>query len=133
VTAASSPPSNSNVDVAEDQCQEQDRIIEENVDHTPTPPPPPSLVYDINHLPHDPSERLPSKVIILMIKMQFIEHIFLKVCSNHMHMDSQKEELEREIVNSIWYGFINIIGLNIVSKEGFCVSFCMLFIQIQQM
>jgi hypothetical protein len=72
-TAASSPPSNSNIDVVEDQCQELDRIIEEDVDHTPTPPPP-ALVYDINHIPHDPSERLPSKVILLMIKMQFIHY-----------------------------------------------------------
>ena len=58
VIVASSLPSNPDVDVAENQSQEEERIIEENIDDTPLPAPPPPPVYDINHLPHDPGERL---------------------------------------------------------------------------
>jgi hypothetical protein len=58
-----------NRDPVEDQPQEQERVIEENVDNTPSNlptdpvddavPPPPTHVYDGNHLPQDPGERLP--------------------------------------------------------------------------
>ena len=51
---APSPSSNPDVNVVEDQPQEQERVIEENVDHTP----PPAPAYDVDRLPHDPGERL---------------------------------------------------------------------------
>src|SRR5438128_2002700 len=60
--AATSSPSLALVaTVAEDQPEEQERVTEEIVNPMPSSPPlpPPSPVYDINCLPHDPSERLP--------------------------------------------------------------------------
>jgi hypothetical protein len=51
-----------------------------------------------------------------MIKMQFKEHIFGKVHSNLLHMNLRKDKLAPEIVALMLYGFINIIGLNIVSR-----------------
>uniref|UniRef100_A0A0A9FVX4 Uncharacterized protein n=1 Tax=Arundo donax TaxID=35708 RepID=A0A0A9FVX4_ARUDO len=64
----------------------------------------------------------PFKIILLMIKMQFEEHIFLKVHSNLMHMIFQKGKLEIESVNSLVYGFINMIGLNIASRRILCFA-----------
>src|SRR5436189_6275282 len=64
----------------------------------------------------------PLKVILLMIKMQFEEHIFLKVHSNLIHMFFQNERLQQEIVNSILYGFKIMTGLNIVSKRILCFA-----------
>ena len=57
---------------------------------------------------------------MLMIKIQFEEHIYLKVHSNVMGMIFQKGRSEIEIVTLMWYGFIIIIGLNIVSKRMLC-------------
>lgn len=42
--------------------------------------------------------------------------MFLKAHLNLIHIILRKEKLEIEIGNSKFYGFINIIGLNIVSR-----------------
>jgi len=46
--------------MVEDETREQERVIEEIVKPKPYSPPlvPSPLVYDINMLPHDPSESL---------------------------------------------------------------------------
>jgi hypothetical protein len=49
-----------------------------------------------------------------MIKKQFKDHIFGKVHSNILQMNLRKEMLAPEIVALMLYGFINIIGLNII-------------------
>jgi hypothetical protein len=69
-----------------------ERVIEEIVNPMPPSlPQPPSPVYDIDFLPHVPGEKQPIQVILLMIKMQFEEHVLLKVHSNLLHMIFQKE------------------------------------------
>ena len=62
------------------------------------------------------------QVIILMIKMQLEEPIFLEGHSNLMHMSFQNEELVIEIVVSHAYGLPNIIGLNIASRWILCFA-----------
>ena len=56
------------------------------------------------------------QVNMLMIRMQFEEHIFLEVHFNHMHMNSQIGNLEIEIAILILCGFKIFLGLNIVSR-----------------
>ena len=64
------------------------------------------------------------EVIILIIKMQLEEHIFLEGHSNLMHMSFQNEKLGIEIVVSHLYGLPNMIGLNIASRWILCFAFC---------
>ena len=64
--AASSPPASPATKVIEEEHQEQSSVLLEAIEVDVLPPqlqpqsPTPLLlpVYDINHLPHDPSERL---------------------------------------------------------------------------
>jgi hypothetical protein len=62
-------------------------------------PPPPTL-YDASRLPHDPSEGNILQTTMLMIMMQFEEHILLllEIHFNHLHINSQIGKLKIEIV-----------------------------------
>jgi hypothetical protein len=64
----------------------------------------------------------PLQVSMLIIMMQFEEHIFLEVNFSHMHMSSQKGGLEIDNVISILCGFTIFLGLNIVSRKMLCFA-----------
>jgi hypothetical protein len=70
------------------------------------------------------------QVTMLMITMQFEEHIFLEVHFNHMHMNSQIGKLEIEI--TILYGLKNFLGLNIVSRKMLHFALCATYSKVKQ-
>ena len=69
----------------------------------------------------------PFKAMLLMIKMQFKEHIFLKVHCNHLHIIFQKEKLGIEIVNSILYGLQHHWLEYSIKKDSVFCFICYLF------
>ena len=119
------PPPAPDQSIVEEHNQEEDRVqVEEIADPLPSPPlaspPPPASkppAYDINRLPYDPGEKLPLKIILLMIKMQFVEHILLKVLANLIYMIFHTETLEAYLVDSVYNGCIIMSGSNIVSRR----------------
>jgi hypothetical protein len=64
------------------------------------------------------------QVTILMIMMQFEEHIFLEVYFNHMYMNSQIGKLEIMIAILILCGFKIFLGLNVMSKKMLHFALC---------
>jgi hypothetical protein len=72
------------------------------------------------------------QVTMLMITMQFKEHIFLEVHFNHMHMNSQIGKLEIEIVILILCGFKFFLGLNIVSRKMLHFALCVTYSKVKQ-
>ena len=66
----------------------------------------------------------PLQIILSMIKMQFDDLISLKAHTNLMLMNLKVEKLDIGIDNSILYGFINILGLNIVSRRKSHFALC---------
>jgi hypothetical protein len=113
------------------QEQVEERINEEIVDPMPSALPPPTL-YDVSCLPHDSGERQPIASTILMITMQFEEHIFLEVHFNHMDMNSQIGKLEIEIAILILCGFKIFLGLNIVSRKMLHFALCATYSKVKQ-
>jgi hypothetical protein len=113
--------------MVEEHPQEQERVIEEIVNprtSSPPPiiledvsPPPPPPVYDINRLPHDLGERLPIESYPVNDQDAIRRAYILRVHFILMHIFFQKEKLEKEIANSILYGFTSMIGLNIASRR----------------
>jgi hypothetical protein len=97
------------------------RTSEENVGNssTPTPslmPPPPPLVYDLGRLPQDLAKRLP--IVSYPINDQdAIRRAYILKCpfKPYTH-DFKKERVVLGIGHSMLHCFINIIGLNIVSR-----------------
>jgi hypothetical protein len=93
--------------LVEEQNQEQDRVVVE--DHVPSPVRP-----QHRHRPHRRHwfmtsiafhmiqvKGCPLKIILLMIKMQFVEHILLEVLANLIHMIFHQHTLEANLVDSI--------------------------------
>jgi hypothetical protein len=72
------------------------------------------------------------QVNMLMIMMQFEEHIFLEVHFNHMHMNSQIGKLEIEIAILILCGFKIFLGLNIVSRKMLHFALCATYLKVKQ-
>jgi hypothetical protein len=83
--------------VSTPQEQEEERINEEIVNPMPSAPSPPThfMMLVVFHMTQVKDNLL--QVTMLMIMMQFEEHIFLEVHFNHMHMNSQIGKLEIEI------------------------------------
>jgi hypothetical protein len=81
---------------------------------------------DINHLLYDPRERM----LIQIYHVDDQENIFLKVYSSNMHMNLRKEQFENDNANLIFYDFINIIVLHIVSVSIMCFALSPIYSKI---
>jgi hypothetical protein len=74
----------------------------------------------------------PLQVTMLMIMLEFEEHIFLEVHFNHMHMNSQIGKLEIGISILILCGFKIFVGLNIVLRKLLYFALCTTYSKAKQ-
>ena len=97
------PPPAPDQSIVEEHNQEEDRVqVEEIADPMPSP---------------IQVKGYPLKIIMLMIKMQSVEHILLKVLANFIYMIFHIETLEVYLVDSVYNSCIIMSGLNIVSRR----------------